>query len=155
MNRWSKSGVMDRILEKLQLEQMVRVRIEALSLDSTSVKVHPDGTGALKKRTTGQRKSCDRWTTKIHMVVADARTAIAFALSPGNAHDAPEGRELLRDLGSFPGMPVIMDRAYEDLFRRLKGYRRSSPASRNRIAYSSRSSVSLSSSKHADSVNTP
>jgi transposase len=31
----------------------------------------------------------------------------------GNAHDAPEGRELLRDLGSFPGMPVIMDRGYE------------------------------------------
>ena len=47
------------------------------------------------------------------MVAADARTAITLALSPGNAHDAPEGRELLRDLGSFPGMPVIMDRAYE------------------------------------------
>jgi hypothetical protein len=47
------------------------------------------------------------------MVAADARTAITFALSPGNAHDAPEGRELLRELGSFPGMPVIMDRAYE------------------------------------------
>ena len=47
------------------------------------------------------------------MVAADARTAITFALSPGNAHDAPEGRELLRDLGSFPGMAVIMDRAYE------------------------------------------
>jgi transposase len=58
-------------------------------------------------------KSRGGWTTKIHMVAADARTAITFALSPGNAHDAPEGRELLRDLGSFPGMPVIMDRAYE------------------------------------------
>ena len=58
-------------------------------------------------------KSRGGWTTKIHMVAANARTAITFALSPGNAHDAPEGRELLRDLGSFPGMPVIMDRAYE------------------------------------------
>ncbi len=69
------------------------------------------------------------------MVAADARTAITFALSPGNAHDAPEGRELLRDLGTFPGMPVIMDRAYEgnetrqlvlalDMVPRLKGYRR-------------------------------
>jgi hypothetical protein len=27
----------------------------------------------------------------IHMVAADTLTAIAFALSPGNAHDAPEG----------------------------------------------------------------
>ena len=36
-------------VEQLQLEQIVRIRIEAFSLDSTSVKVHPDGTGALKK----------------------------------------------------------------------------------------------------------
>ena len=49
MNRWSKSGAMDRVFERLQLEQIVRIRIEALSLDSTLVKVHPDGTGALKK----------------------------------------------------------------------------------------------------------
>src|ERR1700739_1391949 len=49
MNRWSKSGAMDRVFEKLQLEQIVRIRIEAFRLDSTSVKVHPDGTGALKK----------------------------------------------------------------------------------------------------------
>ena len=49
MNRWSKSGALDRVFEKLQLEQIVRIRIEAFSLDSTSVKVHPDGTGALKK----------------------------------------------------------------------------------------------------------
>lgn len=49
MNRWSKNGVLDRVFEKLQTEQIVRIKIEALSLDSTSVKVHPDGTGALKK----------------------------------------------------------------------------------------------------------
>jgi transposase len=49
MNRWSKSGVMDRVFEQLQQSQLVRIRIEAVSLDSTSVKVHPDGTGALKK----------------------------------------------------------------------------------------------------------
>ena len=48
------------------------------------------------------------------MVAADARTAITFALSPGNAHDAPEGRELLRDLGPMPeGLPMLMDKAYE------------------------------------------
>ena len=49
MNRWSKKGVLDRVFEKLQRSQMVRIRIEAVSLDSTSVRVHPDGTGALKK----------------------------------------------------------------------------------------------------------
>ena len=49
MNRWAKSGVLDRVFTQMQLEQIVRIKIEALSLDSTSVKVHPDGTGALKK----------------------------------------------------------------------------------------------------------
>jgi transposase len=55
MNRWAKNGVLDRAFEQLQLQQIVRIKIEAFSLDSTSVKVHPDGTGALKK--TGHRPS--------------------------------------------------------------------------------------------------
>ncbi len=49
MNRWSKNGVLDQVFEKLQREQIVRIKIEAVKLDSTIVKVHPDGTGALKK----------------------------------------------------------------------------------------------------------
>ena len=49
MNRWSKSGVLDRVFEQLKQSQVVRIKIEAVSLDSTSIKVHPDGTGALKK----------------------------------------------------------------------------------------------------------
>ena len=49
MNRWAKNGVLDRVFEKLQLGQIIRIRIEAFSLDSTSVKVHSDGAGALKK----------------------------------------------------------------------------------------------------------
>jgi transposase len=50
MNRWSKSGVLDRVFAQLQHTQIIRVKIEAVALDSTIVKVHPDGTGALKKR---------------------------------------------------------------------------------------------------------
>ena len=45
MNRWSKNGVLDRVFEKLQQEQIVRIKIEAFSLDSTSVKVHPEADG--------------------------------------------------------------------------------------------------------------
>ena len=55
MNRWSKSGVLDRVFEQLQREQIVRIRIEAVSLDSTTVK--------------SSRRRCEirrRWTT-IHM----------------------------------------------------------------------------------------
>ena len=50
MNRWSKLGVLDRVFETLQQAQIVRIKIESVALDSTVVKVHPDGTGALKKR---------------------------------------------------------------------------------------------------------
>lgn len=49
MRRWAAAGVLDRMFEELQREQVVRIKIEAVSLDSTSIKVHPDGTGALKK----------------------------------------------------------------------------------------------------------
>lgn len=49
MSRWSKSGVLDEVFEQLQRQQIVRIRVEAVSLDSTSVRVHPDGMGALKK----------------------------------------------------------------------------------------------------------
>src|SRR5918995_5911686 len=38
MNRWSKSGVMDRVFEHLQREQIGRIKVEAFSLDSTSIK---------------------------------------------------------------------------------------------------------------------
>jgi len=49
MNRWAKSGVLDRVFCELQHQNIIRVKVESVSLDSTSVKVHPDGTGALKK----------------------------------------------------------------------------------------------------------
>lgn len=49
MSRWAKNGVLNRIFEALQRENIIQIRVEAVSLDSTMVKVHPDGTGALKK----------------------------------------------------------------------------------------------------------
>jgi transposase len=47
------------------------------------------------------------------MVATDARTAITFALSPGEAGDGPMGRELLASLG-VPDRPLhlLMDSAY-------------------------------------------
>ena len=115
MNRWAKAGVLDRVFTVLQEQQIIRIKIEAMSLDSTIVKVHPDGTGALKKN--GPQaigKSRGGWSTKIHMVAADARTAITFSLSPGQRHDGPQGRELLRTLKPVESQVcMIMDRAYE------------------------------------------
>ena len=114
MNRWSKNGVLDRVFEQLQRERILRLKLEAVSLDSTIVKVHSDGTGALKNGPQSLGRSRGGWTTKLHMVAADARTAIRFSLSPGQAHDAPEGRKLLNRLGrQQERLPLITDRAYE------------------------------------------
>ncbi len=57
--------------------------------------------------------------TKIHMVAASDRVAIAFRLSAGQCHDAPQGRLLLEDerLSKLPKKKKIymaMDKGYED-----------------------------------------
>ena len=138
MNRWAKSGVLDRVFAQLQHTQILRVKIEAVALDRTIVKVHPDGTGALKNGPHAIGQSRGGWTTKIHLVAADARTAITFALSPGQAHDAPEGRLLLQRFGRSPRpIPLLMDRAYEgDETRQLAvelGYVPVVPPKQNRL----------------------
>ena len=119
-SRWAHSGVLTEVFERLQAEQLID--LEVVGLDSTTVKVHPDGAGALTKR--GPQaigRSRGGLTTKIHMVAANARTAILFALSPGQDHDAPHGRQLLQRLGT-PKKPdrgqqlrlfLVADRAYE------------------------------------------
>ena len=49
IRRWSENGVLERLFEALQAHNIIRIRVDCIGLDSTSIKVHPDGTGALKK----------------------------------------------------------------------------------------------------------
>ena len=49
LRRWAEKGVLERLFEALQQHRLIQIKVDCLSLDSTSVKVHPDGTGALKK----------------------------------------------------------------------------------------------------------
>ena len=48
VNRWSKSGVLDRIPAALQKDGIINV--EVLCLDSTTVKVHPDACKKVENR---------------------------------------------------------------------------------------------------------
>ena len=48
--RWLKLGVFDLIEKELQSQAISIKGIKLLSMDSTYVKVHPDGTGASKKK---------------------------------------------------------------------------------------------------------
>ena len=52
LNRWSKNKVLERLFIGLQKERIINVNMEALSIDSITVKVHPNGIGVLKKRKT-------------------------------------------------------------------------------------------------------
>ena len=48
------------------------------------------------------------------MVAASGRDGVIFSLSSGSCGDGPEGRELLRQLGSVDHpVYLLMDRAYE------------------------------------------
>lgn len=51
LNRWSKNGVLQRVFEGVQQEEIIQIRVESVCMDSTTVKAHPDGTGALKQAT--------------------------------------------------------------------------------------------------------
>ena len=97
-SRRAHNGVLTRVFQRLQQEQLIDQAV--LGLDSTTVKVHPDATGALKKhgpQAIGRSRA--GLTTKIHIVAPDARTAIIYAISPGQEHDAPHGRQLLKKMG--------------------------------------------------------
>ena len=54
--RWSESGVLDRVMEELQKQQIIRVNV--VYLDSTVVRAHQSASGARKKR--GLNPSEDR-----------------------------------------------------------------------------------------------
>ena len=58
LRRWAAAGVLDRVFHALQEHNLIRLRVEGVGLDSTSVQVHPDGMGALKK--TVHRRSASR-----------------------------------------------------------------------------------------------
>lgn len=67
-----KERVLDWVFEQLQAEQLVRIGTKAFSLDSTSVKVHRDGTGALKTDPNAAANPAADGN-RIHMVAAGAR----------------------------------------------------------------------------------
>ena len=49
LSRWMKAGVLQEVFVYMQRIGMIRIKVRIVSLDSTSIKVHPDGMGALKK----------------------------------------------------------------------------------------------------------
>jgi len=48
LRRWSRKGILQKAFMRLQEKGIIQISAQIISLDSTSIKVHPDGTGALK-----------------------------------------------------------------------------------------------------------
>ena len=49
VHRWSKKEILARVFLRLQQLRLIEIKVEVLAVDSTNIRVHPDGTGALKK----------------------------------------------------------------------------------------------------------
>ena len=49
VNRWAKKGVLEKTFLRWQQLGIIQIQVNVISLDSTCIKVHPDGMGALKK----------------------------------------------------------------------------------------------------------
>jgi transposase len=49
VSRWARRGVLDKAFAKFQEKQIIRIKIDVICMDSTSVKIHPDASGTLKK----------------------------------------------------------------------------------------------------------
>ncbi len=102
------------MFDKLQPEQILRIKIEAFELDSTSVKVHPDGTGALKKRTASHREIARRMEHQDSSGCRECSNGNNFLLvARRSARCSRWTRQLLLELGPLPEVPLVMDRAYE------------------------------------------
>ena len=115
MNRWAKSGVLDRVFAELQRLGLIR------TAGGGDVARQHGGEGAPGRDGRAEKngpqaigKSRGGWSTKIHLVAADDRSAIGFSLSGGQAGDAPEGRALLtRMVLPDEARCLVMDKAYE------------------------------------------
>ena len=50
MLRWSENGVLEKLFEALQSLEIIEIKVEIIHIDSSSIRVHQDATGAVKKR---------------------------------------------------------------------------------------------------------
>ena len=112
-SRWSKNGTISKILEAMKKQKLINEEDYIFFIDSTSIKVSPDA----NKNKNNQKRSIG-WskgglTTKLHLCCTSS-CPVVFRLSPGNSHDAPEGRKLIESIYSKNNNYLLMDRAYED-----------------------------------------
>ena len=105
-------------LEKKALTESSSEHIKTTGyLDSTTVKVHQDGTGARKDAKGNETnqdigRSVAGNTTKIHAIVNQLKQLRVVSLTPGNVHDSREAKNMI-DQASVEGITIIVaDKGY-------------------------------------------
>jgi len=110
INRWTKNGVLDRVLARLQTEQIVRIKIEAFTLDSTPMKVHPNGRGTEKEIA---YKPSENLAEAGHRDSYGCRRCSNDS-NPRALTGQCSGQALLQQLDPIPGkVAVLIDKACE------------------------------------------
>ena len=96
-SRWSKNGTIAKILEAMKKQKLLNEEDYIFFIDSTSIKTSPERS----------------LTTKLHLCCTSS-CPVVFRLSPGNSHDAPEGKKLIESIYSKNNNYLLMDRAYQN-----------------------------------------
>ena len=110
-SRWSKNGTVSKILEAMKKQKLLNEENYILFIDSTSIKVSPDANRNKNNQEQSVGRSKGGLTTKLHLCCTSS-CPVAFCLSPGNSHYAPEGRKLIESIYSKNNNYLLMDRAY-------------------------------------------
>jgi transposase len=110
--RWQKRGRWAALWRVLQAPAAAQAK--SLFVDSTVVRAHQHaagGPGTAEDRAVGRSRG--GFGTKIHLAAADARTALAVALTAGQAGDAPTFEGVMCDLPDETAEAVVADRSYD------------------------------------------
>ncbi len=89
-NRGAKKGVLDRVFAELQRLEIIRGKVEVLSLGQHRDERASGGYGSAQNNgAQALGTSRGSWTTKLHWVAAEDRSAVGFSWSGGPAGDGP------------------------------------------------------------------
>lgn len=135
--RWQARGNWAAIWRELQATAAAGAK--TLFVDSTVVRAHQHAAGGgddAAGKAVGRSRG--GFGTKIHLAAVDARTALAVALTGGQAHDAPAFEAVMCELPDETGAEaVVADRSYDsDVIRAdlaAAGLEAVIPARRNRV----------------------
>jgi transposase len=136
--RWQKKGRFEALWRELQAPAAAAAK--AVFVDSTVVRAHPHaaggpGSGGADAEAFGRSRG--GFGTKVHLVAADERTALAVALTGGQRGDAPVFDAVMTQVPEETAAEaVVADRAYDsDKIRAdlaAAGFEAVIPARRNR-----------------------